>query len=45
MAQRLEVPGGEVGEDTPADQAAVALLEGVEHRPTTGAPANGFAIE
>src|SRR3954469_4470437 len=32
--QGLELPSGGAHEDAPADQAAVALVEGVEHRPT-----------
>src|SRR5215213_1185520 len=34
-AQGLEPPDGGAHEDAPADQAAVALVKGVEHRPTT----------
>src|SRR4051812_34130248 len=32
--QGLEFPSGGAHEDTPANQAAVALVKGVEHRPT-----------
>src|SRR4051794_26846705 len=33
VAQRLELSDGRAHEDASADQAAVALVEGVEHRP------------
>jgi hypothetical protein len=32
--QGLELPSGRAHEDAPADQAAVALVAGVKHRPT-----------
>src|ERR671921_2426578 len=45
VAQRLELPGGGAHEDAPADQAAVAFVEGVEHRPTIGPAAEAGALE
>src|ERR671916_584375 len=44
-AQRLELPDGGAHEDAPADQAAVALVGGGEHRPTTGPAAEASALE
>src|SRR3712207_6449730 len=43
--QGLEVPGGRAHEDAPADQAAVAFVEGVEHRPPARSPAEAGALE
>src|SRR5215208_2078344 len=45
VVQWLELPGSGAHEDAPADQAAVAFVEGVEHRPTTGPAAEAAALE
>src|SRR3954447_23479982 len=45
VAQGFETLCRRVQEDAPADQAAVALLEGVEHRPAAGPAAEAGALE
>src|SRR5690349_24295718 len=45
VAQGIEILCRRVHEDAPADQAAVALLEGVEHRPAAGPAAEAGALE
>src|SRR5690242_14388206 len=44
-AQGFEILCRRVHEDAPADQATVALLEGVEHRPAAGPAAEAGALE
>jgi hypothetical protein len=43
--QGFAFPGGWAREDTPADQAAVTFVEGVEHRPPSGPAAEAGALE
>src|SRR5215211_8239878 len=43
--QGFELPGGWAREDTPADQAAVTFVEGVEHRPPSRPAAEAGALE
>ena len=44
FVQGLELSDGRAHEDASADQAAVALVEGVEHRPTAGPAAGAGAL-
>ena len=43
--QGLELFAGRAHEDAPADQAAVALVKGVEHRPAAGPAAEAGTLE